>query len=210
MAFQSIFYFTDLPKDIVDILEKDVSENFDSNMSDSVLLGETINKEKRNSENTWISAEHWVAGFLWYYINKANRENFLYDISHIDGDNLQYTRYGEGQYYEWHNDAGIHNYYKPLSGQTSESHNEPNNHVDFLKKNCELVRKLSFTLQLSHPDDYEGGNVQFIDENGDNYVAPRQRGSIVLFDSRTQHRVVKVNKGVRKSIVGWVLGPRWK
>ena len=79
-----------------------------------------------------------------------------------------------------------------------------------MKKNCELVRKLSFTLQLSHPDDYEGGNVQFIDENGDNYVAPRQRGSIVLFDSRTQHRVVKVKKGVRKSIVGWVLGPRWK
>ena len=110
MAFQSIFYFTDLPKDIVDILEKDVSENFDSSMSDSVLLGETINKEKRNSENTWISAEHWVAGFLWHYINKANKENFLYDISHIDGDNLQYTRYGEGQYYEWHNDAGIHNY----------------------------------------------------------------------------------------------------
>ena len=73
-----------------------------------------------------------------------------------------------------------------------------------------MVRKLSFTLQLSHPDDYEGGNVELIDEAGKNYIAPRQRGSMILFDSRTQHRVNKVTKGERKSIVGWVLGPRWK
>ena len=38
----------------------------------------------------------------------------------------------------------------------------------------------------------------------------RQRGAIILFDSRTRHRVLKVRKGVRRSIVGWVLGPRWK
>lgn len=74
----------------------------------------------------------------------------------------------------------------------------------------EHVRKLSFSLQLSDPDDYEGGNVVLLDEAGRRYVAPRQRGTIVLFDSRTQHRVCKVRKGVRKSIVGWVVGPRWK
>ena len=32
-----------------------------------------------------------------------------------------------------------------------------------------------------------------------------RRGCIVLFDSRTQHRVLKVTKGTRRSIVGWVL-----
>ena len=48
------------------------------------------------------------------------------------------------------------------------------------------------------------------DENNKIYIAPRQRGAIILFDSRTKHRVLKVTKGVRKSIVGWVLGPRWK
>ena len=37
------------------------------------------------------------------------------------------------------------------------------------------------------------------------YITPRQRGTIVLFDSRTQHRVLKVTKGVRKSIVGWTV-----
>ena len=33
--------------------------------------------------------------------SKANRENFLYDLSHIDGENMQYTRYEKGEYYNW-------------------------------------------------------------------------------------------------------------
>ena len=81
---------------------------------------------------------------------------------------------------------------------------------DFLNLSSEYVRKLSFTLQLSDPDDYEGGNIQFIDDENKSFMAPRQRGAMILFDSRTQHRVLKVKKGVRRSIVGWVLGPRWK
>ena len=178
MAFQSVWYYTDLPEDIVDIIEKDLTEKFDPLMADSKLHGDALNKDKRNSQNTWIPTTHWVAGFLWHYVQRANRENFLYDLRNIDGESLQYTRYSQGEFYGWHNDAG-------------------------------LVRKLSFSLQLSGPDDYEGGNVQFIDEAGKSYFAPRKRGTIVLFDSRTQHRVLKVTKGVRKSIVGWCVGKRW-
>ena len=213
MAYQSIWYHTGLPKDIVNILDDYVSENFDSEMRDSELLGRHKDKNKRNSENAWIDTNHWIAGFIWHYVNKANRENFRYDLTNIDGENLQYTKYSEGQYYNWHNDAGISNYYKPqYVGNSGNFDDDPNNlqTTDFLKASCELVRKLSFTLQLSDPDEYEGGNVQLIDEAGRSYIAPRQRGTIILFDSRTQHRVIKVKKGVRKSIVGWVLGPRWK
>lgn len=213
MAYQSIWYHTGLPKDIVNILDDYVSENFDSEMRESELLGKYKDKNKRNSENAWIDTNHWIAGFIWHYVNKANRENFRYDLTNIDGENLQYTKYSEGQYYNWHNDAGISNYYKPqYVGNSGNFDDEPNNlqTTDFLKASCELVRKLSFTLQLSDPDEYEGGNVQLIDEAGRSYIAPRQRGTIILFDSRTQHRVIKVKKGVRKSIVGWVLGPRWK
>ena len=213
MAYQSIWYYTGLPKDIVNILDDYVSEKFDSEMKDSELIGRHKDKNKRNSENAWIDTNHWIAGFIWHYVNKANRENFRYDLTNIDGENLQYTKYSEGQYYNWHNDAGISNYYKPqYVGNSGNFDDDPNNlqTTDFLKTSCELVRKLSFTLQLSDPDEYEGGNVQLIDEAGRSYIAPRQRGTIILFDSRTQHRVIKVKKGVRKSIVGWVLGPRWK
>jgi len=206
MALQSVWYYTNLPEDIVNIIEKDLTENFDSQMADSKLHGDALNKEKRNSQNTWIPTTHWVAGFLWHYVQRANRENFLYDLRNIDGESLQYTRYGEGEFYGWHNDAGLATQYKPQSVGNRGTEIVQ----DFMNENCELVRKLSFSLQLSGPDDYEGGNVQFIDEGGNSYFAPRKRGTIVLFDSRTQHRVLKVTKGVRKSIVGWVCGPRWR
>lgn len=168
----------------------------------------TVDKDKRNAKNSWISTSHWVAGFVWHYVQKANRENFLYDLTNIDGESLQYTVYGEDQYYGWHNDQGISTFYKPVtSGNRNDSELVA---TDFMNKNCEQVRKLSFSLLLSDPDTYEGGNLQLLDETGRPYIAPRQRGVIVLFDSRTSHRVKKVTKGVRKSIVGWVTGPRWK
>lgn len=206
MAYQSIWYYTDLPKEIVNIVDEDLVNTFDKEMRDSRLQGDALNKEKRNSKNAWIPTTHWVAGFLWHYVERANRENFLYDLRNIDGESLQYTRYGEGEFYGWHNDSGLSTHYKPVSvGNRQDGLAQ-----DFVSENIELVRKLSFTLQLSDPDDYEGGNVQFIDDQGKSYFAPRQKGTIILFDSRTQHRVLKVTKGVRKSIVGWVVGPRWK
>jgi PKHD-type hydroxylase len=206
MALQSVWYYTDIPKDVVDIIEKDLTEKFDSSMQDSRLHGDALNKDKRNSQNTWIPSHYWVSGFLWHYVERANRENFLYDLKCIDGESLQYTRYQEGEFYNWHNDAGLATQFKPTAvGNDNEKLTQ-----DYVPQMTEQVRKLSFSLQLSDPDDYEGGNVVLLDEAGRRYVAPRQRGTIVLFDSRTQHRVCKVRKGVRKSIVGWVVGPRWK
>ena len=60
MAFQSTWYFTRLPQQVVDILDKEVTE-----------------------EGT-IPDTHWIGGFIWHYIMRANRENFLYDISLLD------------------------------------------------------------------------------------------------------------------------------
>ena len=54
MAFQSVWYYTDLPEDIVDIIERDLTESFDEQMADSRLHGDALNKDKRNSQNTWI------------------------------------------------------------------------------------------------------------------------------------------------------------
>jgi len=211
MAYQSIWFYTGLPNKIIDIIEEDLAETFDDQLQDSRVGGGnygTVDKDKRNAKNTWVPTTHWVAGFVWHYVQRANRENFLYDLSNIDGESLQYTVYGEGEYYGWHNDAGLETFYKPQS--TGVSVNSPEATSDFLNTNCEKVRKLSFSLLLSDPDTYEGGNLQLLDQSGKSYVAPRQRGTIILFDSRAQHRVQKVTKGVRKSIVGWTVGPRWK
>ena len=206
MAFQTVWYYSDIPEDIVSILEKDLRENFDHQMDDSRLMGDALNKDKRNSQNTWVPSSHWLGGFMWHYIERANRENFLYDLRCIDGESMQYTQYNPGQFYGWHNDSGLSCHYKPVTvGNRMEGRAQ-----DFVEENTELVRKLSFVLQLSDPDDYEGGNLQLLDETGKSYFAPRKRGTIILFDSRTQHRVLPVKSGIRKSIVGWTVGPRWK
>ena len=205
MAFQSIWYYSDIPEDIVDILQKDLSK-YDHQMTDSKLMGDALNKDKRNSKNSWIPSHHWLGGFMWHYVQRANRENFLYDLKCIDGENMQYTQYGPGEFYGWHTDAGISNQYKPQTvGNRAE-----NLANDFVSENIESVRKLSFVLQLSNPDDYEGGNLQLLDEADNSYIAPRKRGTVILFDSRTRHRVLPVKSGLRKSVFGWVVGPRWK
>ena len=206
MAFQSVWYYSDIPEKVVDLIEEDLSLKFDEEMGDSRLMGDALNKDKRNSQNAWVPTNHWLGGFMWHYISRANRENFLYDLRNIDGESMQYTQYGPGQFYSWHNDAGIAGAYKPTSvGNRVEGLAQ-----DFVNENIELVRKLSFVLQLSDPDDYEGGNLQLLDEAGNKYFAPRKRGTVILFDSRTQHRVLPVKSGLRKSIVGWTVGPRWK
>jgi PKHD-type hydroxylase len=206
MAFQSVWYYSDIPEDVVNIIEKDLSIKFDPQMGDSRLMGDALNKDKRNSQNAWVPTNHWLGGFMWHYIERANRENFLYDLRCIDGESMQYTRYGAGQFYGWHNDSGIACHYKPETvGNRMEGRAN-----DFVNENTELVRKLSFVLQLSDADDYEGGNLQLLDEAGKPYFAPRKRGTVILFDSRTQHRVLPVKSGLRKSIVGWTVGPRWK
>ena len=209
MALQSVWFFTGLPSDIINSLEKDLEKHFDD-MGDSKLINNVLDEDIRKSKNTWIQTTHWITGWLWHYVQAANRNNFLYDISFIESESMQYASYGVGEYYHWHTDSSIAVHYKP---QFQTSARESTKDDNYLRERAaiknELVRKISFSLQLSDPDDYVGGNIQFIDESNKNYIAPRQKGSLIIFDSRTKHRVCKVRSGVRKSIVGWVVGPRW-
>ena len=120
----------------------------------------------------------------------ANKDNFLYDISHIEQDLVQYTQYNKGDYYSWHTDMDICDI------------NEPD----------QLVRKLSFTLQLTNYDEYTGGDLEFadFDDSTQRFTVPKSRGTVIVFDSRIPHRVLPIKSGVRKSLVGWVVGKRWK
>lgn len=211
MAFQSIWHFTDLPTKIVDTIEEDLKIKYDPHLELSKVGGGgggVVDTGIRNARNTWIPTDHWLGGYVWHYVQRANRENFLYDLENIDGESMQYTVYGKGEYYGWHTDSDLATHYKPI--RTGNRGTGEQIAQDFINENCEKVRKLSFSLLLSDPEDYRGGNLQLIDETGKSYIAPRQRGTIILFDSRTKHRVTKVTQGVRKSIVGWTVGPRWK
>ena len=205
MAFLPTWSMTDLPSEMIDILEKDI-EKFDDWQDDSKVMGNQLAPKIRNSKNAWIPTEHWIGGLIWYYIQKANRENFLYDLWDIDGGSIQYTHYEPGDYYTWHVDGDITSSFKPNIKPGSGV----NISEDQVLQKGECVRKLSFSLQLSDAKDYKGGEVEFINSAGERYFAPKQKGTLIVFDSRTKHRVRTVKSGLRKSLVGWVVGPRWK
>ena len=177
-----------LMKNILDDLEK-VDKNIFIK-SEVNPQNSKIQNSIRKSKNCWIPSTYWIGGFLWHYIMTANKDNFLYDISHIEQDMIQYTHYDKGDYYNWHTDMDICDI------------NEPD----------QLVRKLSFTVQLTNEDEYTGGNLEFADFDDSTYrfKVPKSRGTVIVFDSRTPHRVTPVESGIRKSLVGWVVGKRWR
>jgi len=205
MADIASWYITELPSEIVDIVERDVKK-FDDHVDDSLLIGDVKHTEQRDSKNAWIPTSHWVAGWIWYYVQKINRENFRYDLTDIDGGSIQYTVYNEGQYYKSHADTDLASYYRPVDVPSEKT----NCRNDQTLLSGEYVRKLSFTLQLTDQREYRGGEVEFFDLEGKPYMAPKQQGTLIVFDSRVKHRVRKVKSGTRKSLVGWCVGPRWK
>lgn len=198
MSMEALWYTTKMPPELISLVEKDLQQ-FDSSLQTAITTS-GVNLSVRDSKTTWINTTHWVAGLCYHYVLMANRQNFLYDIDGFDGETMQYTSYSPGEYYGWHQDTGLGSMSVP--GEDAQE--------VFLMKNCERVRKLSFIMQLSNPDEYSGGEVQLMRDTGKTFFLPKERGTIIVFDSRTSHRAKAVKSGTRKSLVGWVSGPRWK
>lgn len=62
---------------------------------------------------------------------------------------------------------------------------------------------LSFTLSLTDPKSYEGGELE-IDSISDSYPIKLSQGEIIIYPSTSLHRVCTVTKGVRTVCVGWI------
>jgi PKHD-type hydroxylase len=96
----------------------------------------------------------------------------------------QYTEYPKGGFYNWHTDSDI-------SG---------------IKETP--VRKISMTCLLSDPNEFVGGELEFIEENKKSISL--KQGQAIFFASFIRHRVSPIKKGVRKSLVMWFGGPPFK
>jgi len=142
------------------------------------------NDELRKSSVMFIDNtpdNDWIYNKLASLAIKSNNERYWFDLLGFHQE-LQLTRYSKGDFFDWHLDFG--------AGEIS-------------------ARKLSITVQLSDPDDYEGGDLQFM-INKEIVNAPREKGTIVVFPSFIMHRVTPIIKGTRQSIVGWVSGPPYR
>ena len=72
-----------------------------------------------------------------------------------------------------------------------------------------LIRKLSFTVQLSEPEDYKGGDLcLYLGEKPE--VMKKEQGFVALFPSYVLHEVKPVTQGTRYSLVSWITGKPFK
>jgi PKHD-type hydroxylase len=209
MALTALWYETQLPKSITTEIVN-TSAKFDSELKSSTIKESSRNSFIKNCKNAWIPDDNWIEAFIWYYVDKANRENFLYDITEIENASIQYCEYNIGEFYSWHADQDLPSFYRPKVLGKEKLNNSPAVIEDYLIKKNESVRKLTVSVQLSDYDEYEGGNLEFKDSMNNISVAPRTRGSVIIYDSRTIHQITPVVSGVRKSLVCWIQGPRWK
>ena len=174
-----------LPDEILNSLCEQC-KSFEKNLTLSTILEKEIVDEKiRSSKHGWIHTDHWIAGVMAHMIRCANDNLFKFDLTEW-ASGIQYTVYdGNGSKYDWHTDT------------TSAAFKS------------DEVRKLSISLFLSDPDEYEGGELQILNVNKmHSYKAPK--GTAVIFPSTMVHRVRPLKSGVRKSLVGWFGGPPWR
>tara|TARA_R100001443_G_scaffold114902_1_gene131595 strand:- start:232 stop:927 length:696 start_codon:yes stop_codon:yes gene_type:complete len=78
-------------------------------------------------------------------------------------------------------------------------------HTDWTGGTILDTRKLSFSIDLSDPSDYRGGGLEVYGLNSN-----KQKGFIHIFPSFLQHKAIKVRRGTRFSLVGWIAGPPFK
>jgi len=72
-----------------------------------------------------------------------------------------------------------------------------------------LVRKLSISIQLTNPEEYEGGELKLYDGEEET-VMSKEQGTLVIFPSYVLHEVMPVIKGERNSLVTWITGKQFK
>ena len=117
-----------------------------------------------------------------FEVSNFNSQGFSFDLSGFVSDDEPWLMRYEGakeDHYDWHIDVG------PAANAS---------------------RKLGFTVQLSVPEDYEGGDLEFMNVNTD-HLDLRALGSLIVFPAFRTHRVSPVTRGVRHCAVGWVHGP---
>ena len=118
------------------------------------------------------------------WMEVTNNNYFGFDTVQLS-EQGQYAEYSKGGFYNWHMDSNTEMEAMPT------------------------VRKISMTLLLSDPKDFEGGELELF--CGDTLDSEKnkfklKRGYAVFFASFLLHRVMPVTKGNRKSLVMWFGG----
>ena len=146
--------------------------------------GGGLDTNKRVPPKSWIPFKEMEPMYrdLDKFIQKANLNHFGFEDVKVT-EQAQFTEYPEGGFYDWHMDS-----------DTNMAHEPP-------------VRKISMTLLLNDPSEFEGGHLELM---APGKYAELKQGHAICFASFLNHRVNKVTRGVRQSLVVWFGGKPFK
>ena len=111
---------------------------------------------------------------------KIKLENVLKNTININGmessiDNIQFTDYKVGDYFDWHEDRN---------------------------SNVYRVGVLSTVIQLN--DDYIGGKFEIKNFNKELVPIENKKGSLYMFHPNLLHRITQIESGRRHSLISWI------
>ena len=116
------------------------------------------------------------------FIQKANENHFGFGDIRVT-ENAQFTEYPVGGFYDWHMDCDVNMEHEPP------------------------VRKISMTVLLNDPSEFEGGHLELM---APGKFANLKQGHAICFASFLNHRVNPVTKGIRQSLVVWFGGKAFR
>lgn len=131
--------------------------------------------EVRRSRVAFLAEKVDVTRRVQDLVAQVNGRFFGFELSGAEA--LQMSEYAEGDGYGWHLDVGP-------------------------KRTA--LRKLSTSIQLSAPGDYDGGDLEIFGSP----PVDRTQGAIIVFPSYLPHRVTTVTRGLRRSLVAWSVGEK--
>lgn len=145
------------------------------------LIGRVSNENVRKSN---IAHINYNDQFPYFSAKIKNEIIPLFDLKGVELDDtfentFQFTKYGQGDFYDWHTDS--------------------------VNRNTDLSNKRYCSIVIQLNNEYEGGDLEMrpFNELDDIIVFKRGIGNMFIFLSDIEHRVSPVIKGVRHSIVGW-------
>jgi len=148
------------------------------------------NEKIRTSKISWIPLNtdtQWIYERIGHIARDLNGQFFQLDLYGFI-ENIQYTVY-EGSteenasgHYTWHIDKG---------------------------NAAGAPRKLSIVIQLSDPSEYDGGNLELMFSSQPT-ILKKAKGMLYAFPSYLLHRVTPVSAGIRRTLVVWISGPKFK
>jgi PKHD-type hydroxylase len=169
---------------------------------DIFLAQNTHTQNQNNNTNTDIRVSsikfltlepetEWIFTRFNWVIEQINHYFYGYDLNGYDS--IQYGVYDSTELgrYGWHMDTHM------------------NDRVDGYFE----TRKLSLSFLLNEPGlDFEGGEFQLNSGTAEAQAdtLTLKKGDLVAFSSFLLHRVAPVTRGIRKSLVIWVTGPKFK